>query len=230
MATPYDRVYSAFLSKILEDEWGAWLKEEIELDWYMLLEGAIPWFKFPRTPLDRDKYGFVEDLSSEEIQILATYMKCEWLNRCIMTWENIKPLYEERDFSQANLLDKLVNTLKAERANALALESVYYRSIKGKPFLYRKMATSGFDLGGKHSMGQAHQCGVHGGPPPMYPPQKEPSKEPPKHDRPHEKPEHSDSDCHKHGHDDNHGGHNLTGRDEHGKHHDSKKEVKPHDE
>jgi hypothetical protein len=30
---------------------------------------------------------------------LATYMKCEWLNRTILTWENVKPLYEERDFS-----------------------------------------------------------------------------------------------------------------------------------
>ena len=43
--------------------------------------------------------AFVEELTSEEIQILATYMKCEWLNRSIMTWENVKPLYEERDFS-----------------------------------------------------------------------------------------------------------------------------------
>ena len=43
--------------------------------------------------------GFIEELGSEEIQILSTYMKCEWLNRCIMTWENVKPLYEERDFS-----------------------------------------------------------------------------------------------------------------------------------
>ena len=50
--------------------------------------------------------NFADDLNNEEIQILATYMKCEWLNRTILTWENVKPLYEERDFSQANLLDK----------------------------------------------------------------------------------------------------------------------------
>jgi hypothetical protein len=41
-------------------------------------------------------------------------MKVEWLNRCIMTWENVKPLYVERDFSQANLLDKLNAMLKSE--------------------------------------------------------------------------------------------------------------------
>ena len=104
--TPYDVVYDAFLSKILDDEWGYWTEEEVKQDLRALLEGAIPWFKFPRTSFSRGDYGFDEDLSNEEIQILATYMKCEWLNRTILTWENVKPLYEERDFSQANLLAK----------------------------------------------------------------------------------------------------------------------------
>ena len=57
-----------------------------------------------------------------------------------MTWENIKTLYEERDFSQANLLDKLEETLERERNNALKLESIYYRSVQGKPFKYGKLA------------------------------------------------------------------------------------------
>ena len=70
-------------------------------------------------------------------------MKCEWLNRCIMTWENVKPLYVERDFSQANLLDKLNNTLKYERENAEKMESIYYRSRSGKPFNFSKLATKG---------------------------------------------------------------------------------------
>jgi len=68
-------------------------------------------------------------------------MKCEWLNRCIMTWENVKPLYEERDFSQANLLDKLDAMLITERNNALNLESIYYRSREGnKPFDFTKLS------------------------------------------------------------------------------------------
>ena len=60
-----------------------------------------------------------------------------------MTWENVKPLYVERDFSQANLLDKLNNTLKTERANAKEMESIYYRSRGGKPFNFSKLATKG---------------------------------------------------------------------------------------
>ena len=138
--TSYWKVYDAFLAKILEDEWGGWEIEETEADMRQLLESAIPYFKFPRISLERDELGFKEDLDSEEVQILATYMRCEWLSRSIMTWENIKPLYEERDFSQANLLDKLKSTLEAERLNASRLEGFYYRSIKGKSYKYRKLA------------------------------------------------------------------------------------------
>lgn len=138
--TSYEIVYDAFLSKLLEDEWGFWTEEEIKQDLRALLEGAIPWFKFPRVSLDRGDDGFENDLSNEEIQILATYMKCEWLNRTILTWENIKPLYEERDFSQANLLAKFKDMLESEKYNALKLERVYYRSRNGKSFKYGKLA------------------------------------------------------------------------------------------
>ena len=138
--TSFWKVYEAFLAKTLEDEWGDWTIEETEEDMRQILESAIPYFKFPRVSLERNDEGFLEDLKSEEIQILAVYMKCEWLNRSIMTWENVKPLYEERDFSQANLLDKLKNVLESERLNASKLEGIYYRSIKGKSYKYSKLA------------------------------------------------------------------------------------------
>ena len=139
--TSFDTVYAAFLSKILDDEWEDWEPEDVEEDLFMLLSGAITRFKFPRVSLDYNENGFISDLSNSEIQILASYMKCEWLNRTILTWENVKPLYEERDFSQANLIDKFNAMLAAEQKNAAKLESVYYRSINNKPFAYRKLAT-----------------------------------------------------------------------------------------
>lgn len=138
--TSYWKVYDAFLSKTLEDEWGDWAEEDVETDLRQLLEGAIAHFKFPRVSLERDDEGFLNDLGSEEIQILATYMKCEWLDRSIMTWENVKPLYEERDFSQANLLDKLKSTLESERTHAARLEGYYYRAIKGRSYSYSNLA------------------------------------------------------------------------------------------
>ena len=129
--TSFQTVYDAFLAKQLDDEWVQWDLEDIEADWKAILMGALPWFKFPRVSLEinENEDGFVEDLSNEEIQILATYMKCEWLNRTILTWENVKPLYEERDFSQANLLDKFNQMLAAEKKNAQRLEATYYRSV-----------------------------------------------------------------------------------------------------
>ena len=145
-------VYDAFLSKMLDDEWGNWEEEDMQEDWRSILMGAIPQFKFPRVSLDievdseTNTEKFVDDLTNDEIQILATYMKCEWLNRTILTWENVKPLYEERDFSQANLLDKFKQELAQEIKNAGKLEAKYYRAIKRKPFDYTKLATQVKDV------------------------------------------------------------------------------------
>lgn len=135
------KVYEAFLSKMLEDEWLEWTQDEVEADWRQLLDGAIPHFKFPRVDINIDEDGnFYGDLDVDEIQILACFMKCEWLNREILTWENVKPLYVERDFSQANLIDKLVKLLAAEQKHAKELERIYYRARKRKPFDYTKLA------------------------------------------------------------------------------------------
>ena len=138
--TNYGVIYDAFLVKMLEDEWVNWTEEEVKADLKGLLDGAIPWFKFPRKSLERNEEGFLEDLTNNEIQILAQYMKCEWLYRTILTWENVKPLYEERDFSQANLLDKFNQMLEKEKYNAEKLERIYYRSRNGKPFDFSRLA------------------------------------------------------------------------------------------
>ena len=140
MVSVYD-IYDAFLPKMLEDEWLNWTDEEREEDWRALLDAAIPYFKFPRVSLEIEDDIFVdENMSNDEIQILATYMKVEWLNRTILTWENVKPLYVERDFSQANLIDKLKQLLEREEYKALKLERIYYRSRKKQPFEYSKLA------------------------------------------------------------------------------------------
>lgn len=140
--TPYDKVYEAFLARILEDEWENWLIEEAQADWKQIMEAAIPWFKFPRISLESNDSGFLAEIGTEEIQIIANFMKVEWLNRCVMTWENVKPMYTERDFSQANLLDKLKNLLEFEKTKAEKAESNYYRSIKGKPFDFSRLASN----------------------------------------------------------------------------------------
>ena len=138
--TPFDTVYTAFLSKILDDEWDTWTQEEVEADLFTLLEAAVMRFKFPRVSLKYTSEGFTDTLTNDEVQILATYMKCEWLDRNILTWENVKPLYIERDFSQANLINKFRELLAAEQSHAAKLEAIYYRSVDKKPFDYTALA------------------------------------------------------------------------------------------
>ena len=120
MATPFLKIYDAFLARITADEWT--LEEElaiVERDWQELLKIAVFRFKYPRVSLDIEQvnneenpqkletYQFVDDLTNDEIQLLALYMKHEWVKRCIASWENIRQLYADKDFSQANHLDKL---------------------------------------------------------------------------------------------------------------------------
>ena len=140
--TSFDVVYTAFLSSILEDDWTGWTETEIKADIFTFLQKAIARFKFPRVSLDYTSEGFTDTLTNDEVQILACFMKCEWLSRTLLRWDNVKPLYVERDFSQANFLDKLNATLELTEKQAAKLESKYYRSIKHRPFNYGALATS----------------------------------------------------------------------------------------
>ena len=102
MATPLKDVYDAFLSKIEADDWMLTEEENVvSEDWRMLLNAAIVQFRYPRVSLDYDRETafFVDDLGNDEIQILANLMKLEWIRRCISTWDNIRQLYSDKDFS-----------------------------------------------------------------------------------------------------------------------------------
>ena len=118
-------------------------------DWRAILESAIPFFKFPRVSLRRNDEGFIEDLGDDEVQILANLMKEEWLSRTINSWENVKVMYDERDFSQANLLDKFIKLQENVQAKNRKLQKMYSRSILDKedglrkPYDYTKLAGGG---------------------------------------------------------------------------------------
>lgn len=152
--TSYDVVYSAFLSKVTADDWEFEYREDIESmvptkddleDLRQILENALPYFKFPRTSLARNDEGFENDLSPEEISIISEYMKVEWLDRTIHTWENVKVMYDERDWSPANLLKQFISLLERSEQKALKLERLYSRSITDedgmrKPFDFSQLA------------------------------------------------------------------------------------------
>lgn len=157
MATPFLKVYDAFLARITADEWT--LEEElaiVERDWQELLQMAIFRFKYPRVSLEIEEinledseentsqlkgYQFINNLTNDEIQLLALYMKHEWVKRCIASWENIRQLYADKDFSQANHLDKL-NKLEVAIAREIhKAEGIYDRSREKTPAnLFKKLA------------------------------------------------------------------------------------------
>lgn len=152
--TPYKVVYDAFFTKVTADDWadeyeeveGEFLPTQDALDdLRQILENALPYFKFPRISLARNEEGFEHDLRPEEIAIISEYMKVEWLDRTIHTWENVKVMYDERDWSPANLLRQFISLLEQSKQKALNLEKLYSRSITGedgirKPFDFSQLA------------------------------------------------------------------------------------------
>lgn len=136
-------LYDAFLALINSDEWVHYSEMEKELDWKKIALAAKPWFKFPRTSLDWDETeeNFIDEkISNDEIQVWAAFMKVVWYSRVVDSWENLRPLYTERDFSYAKELTSFSNRQVQQYSIAKDLESTYYRSIKGKPFDYSKLA------------------------------------------------------------------------------------------
>ena len=128
MSTELKEVYDFLLAKTDAKEW-AWTEdyELLQEDWKMLLRMAIQDFLFPRVSLEfeEDEEGntvFKEKLTDAEMQVLATYMKHEWLKRSITNWKNIEMLYHDKDFKISG---------KAAHLNALInLESVYDEECK----------------------------------------------------------------------------------------------------
>ena len=92
-------------------------------------------------PHELKMYQFTEDLTNDEIQLLALYMKHEWVKRCIASWENIRQLYADKDFSQANHLDKLNKLEAAIASDVRHAEGIYDRSRAKRPAnLFKKLA------------------------------------------------------------------------------------------
>lgn len=141
-------IYASFLSQINDDEWSTWEEQDAYDDLYMFLEAAVAWFKFPRVPLNIDyesgTIGSTEPdkkMTLYEKQILVAYMKYLWLERVVNSWENLRPMYSERDFSPAAMLTEFRQKLGQQLLAAKELEARYYRTNgKNRPFPHAGLA------------------------------------------------------------------------------------------
>ena len=99
---------------------------------------------------DRDVYidqsSFNVELTSEEINIIATLMMCGWVQRQVTSIENTRMKYSGSDFkmtSQANHLQKLMSLLAECQKQSRYLQRLYKRrrliQNEGSPFngMYR---------------------------------------------------------------------------------------------
>lgn len=143
MGTPFQAIYDAFLARVNSDDWilpeDMWIAQR---DWFEFLKMAIFRFRFPRVSLafDAENNSFIEEIGLAETQVLATYMKHEWVKRCVTSWEEIKMLYSNKDFSQANHLDKLIKLSEQCQSECIETAATYSRSNQGKPFDYTQFA------------------------------------------------------------------------------------------
>lgn len=122
--TSFKVIYNRFLGSITDDMYVQWTREDTEKDLKNILLDAIPGFEFPRFPLyeyDEDAEEYLVELTSEEVDILASLMYNIWLQRQVASIENTRMKYSGSDFkltSQANHLAKLIELKKeAERQN-----------------------------------------------------------------------------------------------------------------
>lgn len=134
MATPLQKVYDAFLAKVEADDWMMneyW--DEVEKDWRQILDQAIFQFRYSRIPLEHNDIEFENELTNDEIQVLANLMKLEWVRRCVATWDNLRQMYSNKDFSQASFLQKLNATETQIEADCRYMIDRYGRSANYKP-------------------------------------------------------------------------------------------------
>ena len=98
---------------------GIMTKEETEADLQNIFKAAIPGFEFPRFALygfDSTTCDYEEDLTLEEVRIIANLMALVWLQRQITSIENTRQKASGASFkltSQASHLARLLSVKEA---------------------------------------------------------------------------------------------------------------------
>ena len=139
--TPFSLVYDSFLSKITDDMYLQLTVEDTHRMLQELLISAIEKFEFPRINLwdyqkleenGEEYFCFNNELTREEINILAVYMIVQWLSQQLASVQNTRMKYSGTDFkftSQANHMQKLLQLKKDYEREGFHLQRLYKRRI-----------------------------------------------------------------------------------------------------
>lgn len=166
MGTLFSEVYDTFLNRITDDMFMEFSELDTWRILQDLLVSAIPNFEFPRHDIsiyelfdavDSDTYcgvesehiavpliiygggQFSEELTKEEIEILAYYMIVGWLDYQLASVELTRMKYSGNDYkftSQANHLSKLLTLKKDYEREGFHLQRLYSRRLKNDDGFY----------------------------------------------------------------------------------------------
>lgn len=152
--TPFSLVYDSFLSKITDDMYLQLTLQDTHRMLQELLISAIEKFEFPRINLwdyqkleenGEEYFCFNNELTREEINILAVYMIVQWLSQQLASVQNTRMKYSGTDFkftSQANHMQKLLQLKKDYEREGFHLQRLYKRRTPNKDGIMR----STFDI------------------------------------------------------------------------------------
>ena len=146
--TKFAVVYDTFLSKITDDMYMELTIDDTRAMLEELLMSALHWFELPRVNIfdyDKEIREFNVSLSTEETNIIATYMIVEWIGQQLASVENIRMKYSGSDFkftSQANHLAKLQSLKEKYIAEGFHLQRLYKRRKADKNGIMRSTISS----------------------------------------------------------------------------------------
>ena len=131
--TSFSEIYKIFLSKLTDDMYMELTPQDTEKLLKELFLNALHWFEFPRQniydyDISVDSYNI--ELSTEEQNIIATYMVVEWLGQQLASIENTRMKYSGSDFkftSQANHMSKVQALKKYYEQTGFHLQRLYKR-------------------------------------------------------------------------------------------------------
>jgi hypothetical protein len=148
LGTPFSEVYDNFLSKITDDMYMELTVDETRNMLKELLKNSLYDFEFPRVNIfdyNEEISRFNNTLSSEEINILGTYMIVHWLDQQLATIDLVRMKYSGTDFkftSQANHIGKLQSMKEAYLQRGFHLQRLYKRRISDESGIMHSTITS----------------------------------------------------------------------------------------
>jgi hypothetical protein len=131
MSTPFNVVFQRFLNKVTDSNLASLPTENLESIMTEFLQSSIVRFRKCKKDiknLDLVMQQFNVDLSFDEIEILANWMKFEWLDQQVNRIELLRQSLSSKDFamySQANHLQALITLRKTTDADVRLLMKYY---------------------------------------------------------------------------------------------------------